>query len=129
MRIKELSERSGLSRDTIRYYEKIGLLKLEKGDRSENNYKEYSEIHLNRLLLIKQAKKMGVTLKQIHEYIQAWEDGLLSKKEQMTIFQQQLDYLNQQIADMQKLKDNVLMKMEKLENGEVMQIGETPEVA
>lgn len=34
MRIGELSKRSGFSRDTIRYYEKMGLIRLHDGDRN-----------------------------------------------------------------------------------------------
>lgn len=42
MLIGIIAQESGFSRDTIRYYEKIGLLRLPKRARRENNYKEYS---------------------------------------------------------------------------------------
>ena len=53
MLIGELSKACGLSRDTIRFYEKHGLIAVGKRERRFNNYKEYSEETLKRLLSIK----------------------------------------------------------------------------
>ncbi|MEO0896594.1 MAG: MerR family transcriptional regulator [Bacteroidota bacterium] len=122
MLIKELEEKSGLSRDTIRYYEKIGLLEIKSSDRKENNYKSYTEAHLHRLLLIQEAKKMGVTLKQIGDYIKAWEEDSLTYDEKKWIFNSQLDHLNKRIETLQNLKAYVQRKLEKLEEGAPMKI-------
>ena len=65
MYIGELSKQTGFSKDTIRWYEKIGLIQLEKNSRSENNYREYSPEIISRLLTIKQLKGFGFTLKDI----------------------------------------------------------------
>lgn len=46
--IGQLSKKSGVSIDTIRYYEKIGL--LEKAKRTAGNYRHYSEEILSELL-------------------------------------------------------------------------------
>lgn len=62
MLIGELASKSGFSRDTIRYYEKRGLLQVAALDRRENNYKNYSPHVLQRLAQIRQFKAMGFTL-------------------------------------------------------------------
>src|SRR3546814_17661555 len=49
MLIGELSEKTGFSRDTIRFFEKQGLIQLDRKQRRDNNYKEYPEEVLNRL--------------------------------------------------------------------------------
>lgn len=69
MQIGQLSKATGFSKDTIRWYEKIGLITLNRNDRNENNYRNYSEIHLQQLLQIKQLKSFGFTLKDI-EHLQ-----------------------------------------------------------
>ncbi|MGI4993540.1 MerR family transcriptional regulator [Halobacteriovorax sp. GFR7] len=63
MKIKELEEKSGLTRDTIRYYEKIKV--LNSPARGMNGYREYSKDHLNDLLFIKSSKRIGLSLDEI----------------------------------------------------------------
>lgn len=65
MLIGELMKRSGLTKDAIRFYERKGLIKLDNAHRRENNYKEYSEAVLARLMMIKTIKEFGFTLKEI----------------------------------------------------------------
>lgn len=65
MLIGELSSKSGLSRDTIRFYEKQGLIKMGRKDRRDNNYKEYPEGVLETLHTIKRVKNFGFTLNEI----------------------------------------------------------------
>src|SRR5258708_675844 len=62
MLIGELSAKTGLSRDTIRFYEKEGLIRVGRKQRRKNNYKEYDETVLERLHLIKRIKNFGFTL-------------------------------------------------------------------
>lgn len=70
MLIGELSKRSGFSRDTIRYYEKIGLIVLPKPSRrNNNNYKDYPEEALLTLKAIRKYKDLGFTLEEIRELL------------------------------------------------------------
>ncbi|MGO4273718.1 MerR family transcriptional regulator, partial [Paenibacillus sp. TAF58] len=55
--IAEISQKSGLSYDTIRYYVKIGLLPAAK--RKENGHREYGRTHLERLIFISHLKRTG----------------------------------------------------------------------
>lgn len=68
MRIGEISNRSGVSRDTIRYYEKLGLLTIESRDR-ENNYKHYGRQAVDRLTQIQRLKDVGFTLNEIRQLL------------------------------------------------------------
>ena len=65
MLIGELIKRSGLTKDAIRFYEKKGLIHVDKKQRRPNNYKEYPEEVLSRLLLIKTIKEFGFTINEI----------------------------------------------------------------
>ena len=73
MLIGELMKRSGLTKDAIRFYERRGLINLDKRQRRQNNYKEYSEQVLERLLLIKTIKEFGFTINEIDELFALWE--------------------------------------------------------
>jgi Cd(II)/Pb(II)-responsive transcriptional regulator len=63
MKIGELAERSGCLVETIRYYERIGL--LMPPERAMNNYRTYNERHSERLLFIRHCRALDMTLDEI----------------------------------------------------------------
>ncbi len=65
--IAEISKSTGLSYDTIRYYEKIGL--LPPVNRKENGQLEYEKSDLDRLIFITHLKKTNMPLKEIERYM------------------------------------------------------------
>ena len=67
MLIGELVIRAGCPRDTIRFYEKVGLIEGKRGRSGTNNYKHYDDQMVDRILLVKQAKILGFTLAEIKE--------------------------------------------------------------
>jgi len=69
MLIGQLSRRTGFSKDTIRYYEKIGLLVLPKRSRMDNSYKDYPEELVPTLHAIRKYKELGFTLEEIRELL------------------------------------------------------------
>ena len=70
MLIGELSKRSGVSRDTIRFYEKEGLISVVRKETRDNNNKEYSESTLERLLYLKRLKGYGFTLNEASDLLE-----------------------------------------------------------
>ena len=73
MLIGKLANESGFSKDTIRYYEKLGLIEVEKIDRHTNNYKNYSIRTLQRLNQISELKSAGFTLAEIVSILQDFD--------------------------------------------------------
>ncbi len=65
MRIGELSRRSGLSRDTLRYYERQGLIRSEPGPEASNSYRDYPEDAVLTLDVIADAQAAGMTIADI----------------------------------------------------------------
>src|SRR5688500_3141086 len=78
MLIGELSRLSGFSRDTIRFYEKEGLINPGRKQRTLNNYRNYSSDILQKLLLIKKLKGFGFTLNETAELIALMEENMAS---------------------------------------------------
>ena len=64
MTIQEASERTSISKDMIRHYEKVGLIRPE---RKNNGYRDYSEDDLNTLVLIRMLSNSRIPLKTIRE--------------------------------------------------------------
>ncbi len=67
MRIGELSKNTGFQVETLRYYEKQGL--LTPVSRTESGYREYNNESLKQLFFIKQAKSVGFSLNEICELL------------------------------------------------------------
>jgi MerR family copper efflux transcriptional regulator len=67
-KIGELAERAGVAVDTIRHYERNGL--LEPARREPSGYRRYGEAELKRLLFIRRAKALGFTLVEIHDLLE-----------------------------------------------------------
>ncbi|WP_308858091.1 oxidoreductase [Paenibacillus sp. R14(2021)] len=65
--IADISKRTGLSYDTIRYYEKIGLMPPAK--RTGNGQREYDQLALNRFTFIARLKRTHMPLKDIERYL------------------------------------------------------------
>lgn len=67
-RISQLADVVGLSRSTLLYYEKLGLI---KGERLQNGYRQYSEKEAQRLVLLQNLQAGGLTLKECQACIDA----------------------------------------------------------
>jgi len=76
MRIRDVEQRTGLSRKTIRFYEAKGLLSV---DRSDNSYREYDDSVVEQLKLIAVLRKAGISLADI----QLWKDNVISSDEML----------------------------------------------
>ncbi|MFU2075369.1 MerR family transcriptional regulator [Gallibacterium anatis] len=68
MKIHELSKLSGINLETIRYYEKTGL--LPEPQRSSNGYRYYDQASLSLLKFIKSCRSLGFSLEDIKQLIQ-----------------------------------------------------------
>lgn len=66
-RIGELAAGSGLTPDTLRYYERLGL--LSPAPRTSGGFRVYPSQTLQRLRFIKQAQTLGLTLHEIHDLV------------------------------------------------------------
>lgn len=104
MLIGELSKRSGLSRDTIRFYEKQGFIKLGRRDRRVNNYKEYPDAILKRLLLFNKIKSYGFTLNESAQIISLLEADLATCDRIAGMADEKVSVIEKKIAELQSLK-------------------------
>jgi DNA-binding transcriptional MerR regulator len=113
MLIGELSKRMGFSHDTIRFYEKKGLIHLNKKERRENNYKDYPEAVYERLVLIKTVKALGFTLHEANEFIQGWEQESASCRNLVGHLTEKINRIEEQIKLLQEIKAKLAGSVEK----------------
>lgn len=83
MTIKEISEKTDVSADTLRYYERIGLLPAVP--RRPNGIREYDEFFIHWIAFIQDLKSLGMSLEAILDYIKLAKLGDISKEERKQI--------------------------------------------
>jgi DNA-binding transcriptional MerR regulator len=116
MLIGELVERSGLTKDTIRFYEKKGLIALDRKSRRENNYKEYSEQVLDKLMLIRKLKDMGFTLNEIDTFLELWREEDASCKNLKFTLENKITLINEQMQRLNELKTRLIDSLTRCNN-------------
>ena len=116
MLIGKLVERAGLTKDTIRFYEKKGLITLGRGSRRDNNYKEYSEQVLDMLVLIRKLKDLGFTLKEVGTFLELWREEDASCQNLKYTLENKITAIYEQIKKLSELKIRLTESLTKCNN-------------
>ena len=100
--IAKLAEASGVHMETVRYYERIGL--MPKPSRTASNYRSYGPEHVERLSFIRRARETGFSIGEINELLVLAEPGRASCTEVQTLTAAHLGEVRAKIADLSKLE-------------------------
>ena len=111
MRIGELAKRVGLTTETIRFYEKRGLLGDSTCERTESNYRVYFEASVERLETITAAKELGFSLAEILELSRLWESGQLSPVMRVQVLREKLTKLEDKKQAIERLQAVIERKL------------------
>ena len=109
--IGELAERAGVQSPTIRYYERIGLLKSPA--RSEAGYRRYAEDTLAELAFIRKAQALGVSLEEIAEILTLTRAGKTPCDRVLSLAHQHLAAVDQRIEQLQGFREQLAGQIEK----------------
>jgi len=114
MKIAEVSEHYGLSTDTLRYYERIGL--IPPVNRTESGIRDYSDLDVRRVEFIKCMRSAGLPLEVLIEYMDLVQRGDQTVEARKDILREQRDLLAARITEMQQTLDLLNHKIEVYEN-------------
>ncbi len=114
MKIAEVSEQYGLSSDTLRYYERIGL--IQPVHRTESGIRDYNELDLRRVDFIKCMRSAGLPVEVLIEYVGLVQQGDKTIEARKEILIEQRELLAARMKEMQKTLDILDHKIEVYEN-------------
>lgn len=114
MRIGELSRRAGISRDTIRFYEKAGLLSPRVG---RNGYRIFDASHLDLLRSIRIAQVLGFTLAEIERSLGRWET--LTSAQRARFLEEKLGVIDLRIRELKEMRAHLTEKIAWIREGRV----------
>jgi MerR family copper efflux transcriptional regulator len=101
MTIGRLATAAGVGIDTVRFYEREGLLPRPR--RTASGYRQYAEADAERLRFIRRAKTLGFTLDEVGELL-ALNDGKGSRAGVKALTEKRLAQIEQSIADLQRMR-------------------------
>ena len=106
-KIGEVSKLTGLTADTLRYYEKYGL--LQKVSRNESGVRLYSDQDLSNLAFIKRAQHMNFSLAEIKDLLHMRQNPQNARNEVRLLTQAKLDDINQHLDELTTLKNELTL--------------------
>lgn len=107
MLIGEVSSKTGLSRDTIRFYEKKGLIEIGGKERRDNGYKEYSNDTLMRLKSIKLMKGFGFTLNEISDLLDLMVVNEATCTNVESLAREKIEIIKKKISELEQIKKSL----------------------
>ncbi len=102
LKIGEVSKRSGIGIEALRFYEKSGL--LDKPSRTYSGYRVYDSEVLERLAFIKQAQTLGFSLDEIKRVIEDARTGQSPCDEVREIVRRRLEELDERMREMRRYR-------------------------
>lgn len=117
MQINEVSERYNLSKDTLRYYERIGL--IPNVPRNESGIRNYDQESLNWIEFIKCMRSAGLTIEALITYVTLSQQGdqTLAARKQLLI--EQRDALMRRMSELEETLVRLNRKIQRYEDGEM----------
>src|SRR5918996_6359771 len=100
--VSQIATRVGLSPDTIRYYEKEGL--LPQPHRTPSGYRQYDEALVYRVRFIKGAQRTGLRLKEIKELLEIRDRGLCPCGHTEALLSKRISEVSAEIEELQAVK-------------------------
>ncbi len=102
MRIGEVAKRSDVGIETIRYYERKGL--LADPERRPSGYRQYDESVVARLQFIRRTKELGFTLAEISDFLGLWFDANTRCEHVRARAGQKITDIEAKVRELQKMK-------------------------
>lgn len=113
MTITEVSKKYGLTADTLRYYERIGL--IPSVNRSKGGIRDYTEEDCGWVEFSKCMRNAGIQVEALIEYVALFQQGEETREARKQILKEQRDQLAAKIDEMQKTLNRLDQKIEHYE--------------
>lgn len=114
MKISKVSEQYGVSSDTLRYYERIGL--LPPVNRNDSGIRDFTELDLRRVEFVKCMRRAGLPIEVLIEYYGLVEQGDETIEARKEILKAQRAQIVARMEEMQKTLDLLDYKIDVYEN-------------
>jgi len=116
MRIGQVAHEAGVSVDTVRFYERRGV--LPAADRRPSGYREFSTTTVERIRTAKALQGLGLTLDEVVEALRAHDTGGATCASERWRLEAVVDRIDTKIAQLQQARRNALQTLEDCRAGQ-----------
>lgn len=109
MTIKEVSKRCDITQDTLRYYERVGMIPPVK--RTSGGIRDYEEEDIRWIELIKCMRKSGLPVETLTRYVRLFQEGDSTLLERLELLTEQREILLKQRAQIDEMIDRLDYKI------------------
>lgn len=115
--IGDLSARTGVNIETVRYYEKIGLLPAPA--RTEGRHRVYEPAHVARLTFVRRSRELGFSLDEVRSLLKLVDGGHYACSDVQTVTLEHLQDVQKKIADLKRLARTLSEAASRCQGGSV----------
>lgn len=112
-----LSRRTGCNIETIRYYERIGVMPAPP--RTEGGHRSYAEEHLKRLTFIRRGRELGFVLDEVRGLLRLVDGGAYTCGEVLALAREHMRAIRAKIQDLQRLERTLADNASQCDGGTV----------
>jgi DNA-binding transcriptional MerR regulator len=102
--IGEFAKRAGTTKDTVRFYTRLGMLTPDQRPAGRRTYAEYGEDQLERFDFIEHCKSLGFTLQEISHALRERDSGALTASRQQSLLEEKLRSTERRIATLREME-------------------------
>lgn len=114
MNIKQASEETNVSADTIRYYERIGLIPAIK--RSASGIREFDSEDLRWITFSRQMRNAGLSIESLTNYLQLFQEGSQTVPARKEVIANQINVLQEKASNLNQAIERLEFKLENYDN-------------
>ena len=122
LRIGQVAESAGVSVDTVRYYERRGV--LPPPARLPSGYRSYSPATIDRIVFARRLQQLGLSLQEIVEVLRSHDEGGATCESERWRLDQVIGRLDRQLAELASLREVVATALASCEAGDCDLTGE-----
>ena len=119
MKIGELAKQAHCQVETVRYYEREGLLAAPS--RSEGNYRLYQAQHLERLLFIRNCRTLDMTLDEVRSLLALMDDPQQSCAQVNLLIDEHIEHVQARISNLLQLQQQLQTLRQRCSSGQGVQ--------
>lgn len=110
--IGEFAREVDSTKDTVRFYTRLGLLVAGERSAGQRTYAEYDEEQIERFTFIEQCKALGFTLQEIGDALTERDAGSLTTIRQQALLEQKLRSIEDRIATLRQAEEKLRAKLQ-----------------
>ncbi len=113
MKVGQVAKAAGVSIQTVRFYERRGLLPTPQ--RLQSGYREYTAETVGTIILIKQMQDLGFTLRELIHFIRLLETQPHNPAERRVCVEAKLQNIDEQIERLRSMRDDLRTRLQTCE--------------